>query len=264
MKTKHKGYGLVLGVLWLLMANLTATADMTLPSFGVFNMLEGQGIEVCEACLKALESLPSDLSGCERNYDPAFGFEIGPFWEEIDPLKHLALLKQVMMFVIPPDPERGIAGTIYDGNNFKREIRRLMKQERIGLVLTQMNIDNDARPDFVLKFRHGRCGDPHLGPGSATFQVLLVLKSDQKEIDLIKTEVMMRNNGKRSGHPAGNVFSQIYDAFNHKGQSYFDRWDNDVVEPDTFSVYRAKADSVNRFCGYRYEHRYRSQGQGGP
>ena len=238
---------------WLLIADLATAGD-----FGVFEMLEGQGVELCEACFKALEALPSDLTGCERPYDPELGLS-APEWTELEPQKHLALLKQVMLLVIPPDALRGIEGTIYDGENFRQEIKSLMKQERIQFALAKMDIDNDGRPEPVLKFRHGGCGDPHPGPGSATFQALIALRPDRKAIDQIKTNVVTQNGGKRPGHPAGNVFSQIYDVFNYQGQLYFDRWDNDGLEPDTFSVYQAREHSVNRLCKYRFERRYRSQ-----
>ena len=45
MRSMHRGSGLVLGIIWLLMADLTANADTEVPPFGVFTMLEGQDVE---------------------------------------------------------------------------------------------------------------------------------------------------------------------------------------------------------------------------
>lgn len=270
MKKRCNRLALVFGILWLLMAGMVR-ADTTLPPFGVFTMVEGQGVEMCEVCLKALEALPSNLTGCERNYDPTLGFEVGPFWKEIDPLKNLALLKQVMLFLMPIDPERGVGrglsmleGTIYETDEtFRRQIMGELKYGRHALAQTLVDIDNDGRPEPVTKYRNGACGDPQLGPGSDTFQALVVFTADRKKIDQIKSDVVMQNSGKRPDHPAGNEGSQLYDIFKYQKQFYFDKWDNGVQEPDTFSVYRAKAHNVQRLCKYRYERRYQSPVQGG-
>lgn len=271
MNTMRRGLGMVIGLLWLMMSDLVTAGDTALPPFGVFTMLEGQGIEVCEACLKALEALPSDLTGCERNYDPALGFEVGLFWEDVDALKHLTLLKQVMLFLMPIDSGRGVGrglsnmyeGTIYENDEvFRRQIKGELKYDRHALAQTIVDIDNDGHPEPVTKYRNGACGDSELGPGSDTSQALVVFTADRKTIDQSKTDVLMQNSGKRAGHPAGNVGSQLYDIFKYKGRFYFDKWDNGLLERDTFAVYQTKGLRAQRLCKYRYERRYQANIEG--
>ena len=226
-------------------------------------MLEWQGVQVCEACFKTLEAAASGpdrvvFSGCERAYDPELGFS-APQRTDLDPLKHLDLVKQVMMFLIPPDPSRGIEGTIYDGDNFRRKIETHMKHERIAVSLAMVDIDNDGQPDPVVKLRQYYCNPQ----ARSAFQALIVLSPDRKTIDQAKTNVITQNERKGPERPAGSVSRQVYDVFSYHGQNYFDRWDNDVLEPDTFSVYQAMGNKVSRLCKYRYERRYRSQIPGG-
>jgi len=254
---------LVLSVLWLLVADVTTAEERPVPPFGVFTMLEGQGVQVCEACFKALEAAASGpdrvvFSGCERPYDPELGFAT-PKWTELDPLKHLAILREVMMFIIPPDPSRGIAGTIYDGDNFKQEIETEMKFERIAVSMAMVDIDNDGQPEPVFKYRSGICGNPG---APSPFQAVIVLNQDRKGIDKIKTAVMAQNERKRNERPMGSVYEQIYDVFLYQGQIYFDRWNNSP-DPDVITVYHAAGKKVTTLCKYRYERRYRSQIPGG-
>ncbi len=264
MKKTRRWSAMVLSVLWLLVAHVTTAGERPVPPFGVFTMLEGQGVEVCEACFKALEAAASGpdrvvFSGCERPYDPELGFAT-PKWTQLNPLKHLAIVREVMMFVRPPDPEHGIVGTIYDGDNFKREIKTEMKYGRIAISVVMIDIDNDGQPEPVLKFRDGVCGNPQNRSASRS---LIVLSPDRKRIDQAKTEVVTQNERKRPERPIGSVTEQIYDVFSYHGQNYFDRWNNGGLEPDTFSVYRATGNKVSRLCKYRYERRYRSQIPGG-
>lgn len=269
MKKGCKQLALVFGMLWLLMAGMVR-ADTTLPSVGVFEMLEGQGMEVCEACLNALAEIASGpdgvgLSGCERNYNPQLGLSEAE-WTELDPLKHLALLKQVMLFLFPVDPERGIGrgqsrleGTIYDGDNFRREIKTEMKYERIAVFLAMVDVDNDGHPESVLKYRRGICGNPQAASPSRS---LIVLTKDHKSIDRVRTDLVTQSRGKSSRFPTGTDSKNIYDVFSFKGQVYFDGWDRGP-DPDIVTVYRAEKKRVTSLCKFRYDARSRSESVGG-
>ncbi len=229
---------------------------------------------MCEACLnafKAIEAGPDGggLSGCERNYDSAYGLS-APQWTDLPPLKHLPLLKDVMLFLGPVNPDfygtgksSMYEGTMYETDEkFRRQITKRMEYDRYALARTKVDIDNDGYPELVTRYREGICGESEFGPISWASQALVVFKPDQKTINLKKTDVVLQNSGKRPGHPAGNVGSQLYDIFNYQGQVYFDKWDNDWPERDTFSVYQAKGHRIQRLCKYRYERRYQSNIEG--
>ena len=242
---------------WLLIADLGTAGD-----FGVFEMLEGQGVELCEACFKALEALPSDLTGCERPYDAELGLS-APEWTELDPLKNLSLVKRVRLLVTPIEKEK-IPGSIYDGDNFKREIKGLMRQGRVALFLAKIDIDNDGRPESVLKFRDGACVDPY-DDFHVQFQPLVVLKDDRATIDRRKTDLVMQNPRKRKEVPVGSVWERIYDVFQYKGRVYFDKWDHrdePNFDRETFLIYQAVGNNVTPLCKYQYHRRYRLENSG--
>lgn len=240
MKQRRRGFGLVLGLMGLLMADLAMAEDRTRPPFGVFEILEGQGVEVCEACLKGFEAAvlapdPVVFSGCERTYEFALDFTT-PKWVELDPLEHLALVKQVMMFIRPPDPSRGIEGTIYDGKNFRREIQTEVKYERLSISLAMVDIDNDGQTEPVFRYRWGICGNPG---APSPFRSLIVLNHDRKGIDKTKTEVLAQNDSKERRLPLGIASDNIYDVFLYRGQVYFDSW-NRSRAPTVVTVYLLK------------------------
>lgn len=272
MKRMHRGSGLVLTILWLMMAEVGAV-ETSRPSFGVFEMLEGQGVEICEACLQAFETIASGpdrvgLSGCERNYDPALGLSDAK-WTELEPLKHLALLKKVMLFLYPVDPDlfvgRGrstmFEGTIYETDDtFRREIKMEMKHHRLELSLAIIDVDNDGRREPVVQYRRGNCGNPE---NRSARRALVVLTPDRKGIDRNKSDVLLHNDGKSPGHAVSIFGGGIYGLFSMKDVVYFDVWDNDGLQPDTVLLYRANRTEVSRICKYRYERRFRSESLGG-
>jgi hypothetical protein len=271
MKILRRGLRLIAGILWLLMAQIV-TADTTLPPFAVFEILEGQGVEVCEACLQAFEAigLGADgvgLSGCERNYASEYGLS-APQWTDLSPLTHRSILKRVMLFLMPLDPESYVGtgrstmfeGTIYETDDiFKREIKTEMKHERLEIARSMIDINNDGRPEQVLKYRTGICSNPQAPPAT---RALDVLGPDRRSIDGIKADLVLRNDRKRIEHPAGNPFDKIYDVFFFKEHVYFDKWDRSA-DPDIVTVYQAKIEKVTSLCTFRYKISYRLKSSGG-
>ena len=226
--------------------------------FGVFEMLDGQGEKLCEDCLKALEALPSDLTGCERNYN-VIGFS-GADWLQLEPMKHLPLLKRVMLFVQPIDRLQGMEGTIYDGDNFRREITNQLKHGGLVLSSAMIDVDNDGRPEPVLKFRKGSCINHH-DPFHVQYQSLVVLQTDRATIDRRKTDLVMQNPSKHKNLLAGHASDRLYDAFHYQGRVYFDAWDLEERDSagsrsiESFIVYQAVGKTVTPLCKYRYDRR---------
>lgn len=258
----------VFGILWLLLT-FTAKADVPPPTF--VEMLEGQGMEVCEACLKALEAIASEagavgLSGCERNYASEYGLS-APQWNELPPLKHLSLLRQVMLFLMPGDPNfygtgrsSMYEGTIYETDEtFRRQIKIELKYERIGIAQTRADIDNDGRSEPLFAYRTNYCTNPQT---PAPTRALVVLTPDRKSIDTTMTDLVTQNELKEGRYLAGSYSGRMYDVFFFKGQTYFDKYDREP-DPDIVTVYQAKGKTVTSLCKFRYEIPYRPQSSGG-
>jgi len=261
MRTKLGRALVVLGMQAVFLASV-ATAEPPLTSPYHFEMLEGQGVEVCEACLKAFEAIawgPDEvgLSGCERNYDSTYGLS-APQWTELQPLKHLPLLKQVMLFLIPPDPEAHIGhgrssmyeGTIFESDEtFRQNIEIELKNKRIGIAQSQADIDNDGHPEPLFTYRIDYCANPQ---APAPTRVLFVLTPDRQSIDMTKTDLVTQNELKTEEDPGGDFSGRMYGVFFFKGQTYFDKYDRDPY-PDIVTVYQAKGKRVSSLCKFRYE-----------
>ena len=280
MKQRQMGLGLVFGMLCL-MTTTVASTETTLHSVGAggFEILEGQGVEICDACYKALNGLENlavgsggvDLSGCERNYDPLLGFS-DVAWRELQPLSNLPLLRREYMLLFPVNSTlmegKGLSmleGTIYDGDNFKREIMHQMKKQGgLELSSTMIDIDNDGRLDHVLKLRIGACIN-HSDPSHAHDQALIVLNQDGKTINRRKTDLVAQNPSKTKDQPMGTHWDSLYSAFQYGGRIYFDKWEweGGVSIPETFSVYQAVGNVVTSICKYRYHRGHRFQNHGG-
>jgi len=222
---------------------------------GVFELVEGKGVEVCEACLKDLQTTPTrpalkgGWSGCERQYADTFGLA-APAWTDLDPLHELPLLKRLMLF-LQPMPEEFLSGSIYDGENFREAIQRFISNGQVALAIADLDITNDGTPEPVVKVRRGACGLPQENP--VYYQALVVLTQDRTSIDLIKTDLLTQNAIKGPGNPTGHVYGQIYDVFRYNGSLWFDKWDNDNLDPFTFSIFRAEKGRVTRVCTYRFD-----------
>ena len=243
--------------LLLALALVLALAGPARTELGVFEIVEGKGVEVCEVCLQNLQRLSADDAMCRRQYNTSFGL-MGPAWTKLESLKHLDLLKHVMLFLRPVGYD--ITGTIFDGDNFPREIQRLDKKGGVELALAELDINNDGRTEPVLKFRYEVCGSTH--DLVAFTQVLVVLTQDRKAIDPTKTDLVMQNAQKSPQRPVGFVYEEMYGVFHFGGRYFFDNWDLSANERDTFSIYQAVGDKVTRLCKFRYD-RYKERAAGG-
>jgi hypothetical protein len=239
----------LIGMFFILIVLLTVPAAADEYELGVYEMVEGQGVEVCEVCLKNLQLYEADEFMCERKYASELGLR-GSEWTELDPLKNPALVKQLMLFIIPT-PKEEIPGSIFDGDKFEKHIRWLMKEGLLNLSWANLDINNDGQPEPVAKFRHYSCTPYH--PRSSFEQVLVVLDRDRRAIDPNKTDLVMRNPSKRLNRPSGTLSDQISEVFQYKGQLFFDKWLNQSSGIDTFSIYQAVKDRATRRCEYLYD-----------
>ena len=73
MKRLRTRSGLVVGLFWLLIADMASAGD--------YALVVGKGIDVCEAYLKNLNSFPNDPPMvCERKVNPKFPEFSKPVW----------------------------------------------------------------------------------------------------------------------------------------------------------------------------------------
>jgi hypothetical protein len=88
----------------------------------------------------------------------------------------------------------GLNPSTFSGWNLTLLVNQL-KNGWLVLSLAMIDIDNDGRPEPVLKFRKGSCINHH-APFDVQYQSLVVLQTDRATIDRRKTGLVMQNPSK--------------------------------------------------------------------
>lgn len=201
MKSMRRGSGLVLGVLWLLMADLATAGD--------YVMVIGKGVEVCEAYLKNLNSFPSHLPMvCDRPLNPTFTEFSKPVWQPVDVLQNLDLLRQV---------EQHLWGLTDEQWNKQKEQWEVKVQERVAkgwllMSTTKLDVERDGPLEIVLRYVNNtppKC-DPknesfYAHPGGSPYH--FILTPDTRRLDVQKTQLAFPGYG---GKPDIFVYNEMW------------------------------------------------------
>jgi hypothetical protein len=241
MKQLRKGSGLVLGLLWLMIADV-ATA-------GEYVLVLGKGIEVCEAYLKNLNSFPDDPPMvCEQKVNPKFPELSKPVWQPLDVQEHFDLLEQIEQqrsqhyeseedFI--RDRGKRVAG--FNERIAKRELR---------LATTELEIEQNGTitKEAVLRYEIYDC-DPtnEMQFSGSTGRTLYVLNAERTQLDIEKSK---------------NVsYLGRADIFLFKNRVYLTQWGGNMgFKNGTLAVYPPLG-TVNypgSRCDYRYKDKARS------
>lgn len=230
---------------------------------GRYELVKGQGVEVCEAYGRSLNiSHPKASMICERSVESA-GFS-KPVWQVLN-------LQETARLVVQRDIQ--ITAKIVPGGVVNKSLSERIEMAAnniregnesggwpLKMELAVMDIDNDGKTEKVLKERLGDC------PNQRAFSVdLTVLTEDGKYYDLersklinpdvskavanIQKEVNDKNIHLRS---AGIVRDELgyllYDAFLYKGVAYTDLWE---MGKNRLHVFLTKQNSTQNICIYQ-------------
>lgn len=238
MKGMRRGSGFVLGMLWLLIADV-ATA-------GSYVLAIGKGIEVCEAYLKNLNSFPKHPPMvCDRPLNHQFTDFNKPAWKELDGQEHLELLKQIWRSFDNLTVEQFEQSPLKD-----QWIFSLKKPEGtmgIAIQRAELDVDLDGVTELVLHYYElGTC-DPLNESQFATpyGSMFYVLTPDGQNVDFEKTRLMLLNGG---GRP---------DLFLYKGRVFITHWAGNLEFKDgqlgvISKVYVAPMVPDYKNCKYKY------------
>lgn len=179
MRSLRRGSGLVLGMLWLLMADLATAGDYVL--------MVGKGIEVCEAYLKNLNSFPNDPPMvCERKINPKFAEFSEPIWQPLDALEHFDLLEQI-------ERQRTIYREEYDRNREKNMawLKERIATGQIRLATTNLDIEQfgTITTQVVLQHTFADCdptNESHFAHSAG--RTLYVLNAERTQLDVEKSK----------------------------------------------------------------------------
>jgi hypothetical protein len=222
----RRGSGLVLGVLWLLMADLATAGD--------YVMVIGKGIEVCEAYLKNLNSFPDHPPMvCDRPLNPTFTEFSKPAWQPLEVWPNRHLLRQAIR--LRPSNQA------YSDEEFEKRdpyvkweanLQARMAERTMTFGVANLDVDRDGQPETVLRFDSGFLCDPtnestFANTGGIEFYVLV---SDQRKIDAQKTQLAFPRYG---GRPDVFVYNEMWYLTNWAGNLNFQGGQLDIhtVQP---------------------------------
>lgn len=236
MKTMKRRSGVLLGLLWVLIADV-ATA-------GSYTLVVGRGIEVCQAYLRNLNSFPTHPPvACERPLNPKLPAFSKPKWQPLEFWPNRHLLRQAI--------RQHASNLQYSDQEFEKRdpydkwesnLRERMKERNMTLETAAFDVDQDEKMDSVLRFDTGWPCDPL---NEANFAMpggieLYVLTPDGRDIDEKWTKLALPS---RIGRP---------DVIAYKGKWYLTYWTGDM----NFKEGRLIMDTVEsvprRPCEFKY------------
>jgi hypothetical protein len=242
---------------------------------GEYVLVNGKGVEVCEAYKKNLESFnePRPMA-CERKINTNFKDFEKPVWEKVDLEKHRELFRRVLKYY-------STTGNIYFGKTIAQfgksiyddetELNSRIKDHKESgysfIKHTRIDIDNDTKPDDVLIYRDNPCPD---GPPFHSSNLYLLLE-DPSVKDAMICSACRAEDQLRKEISQNSGTDTTVDVFRYKSVTYIDKYclskQPGCMAKDTLIVYKygsvrdPKAKSVldewktgfHKICEYQYK-----------
>lgn len=224
---------------------------------GEYQLVLGEGTEVCEACLKNLQQQPVEEAVCDRQYNPAIGLHSAQ-WADLDLRNHAEFLKRIYNLINLGN--ESAHGEFDDSKTLKEyveggPIRKWLPT--MIMAMANIDIDNDGQPDKLLRYEQGKCRNMFGGWEYMYMSALLSLADDRRTIDYVKTDPLVQHGSKDPQHLVGIPNFQLYQIFTHKETVYFDKWDGGGgskqlrLDSNTLSVYRVNKGQASKICQIR-------------
>jgi hypothetical protein len=249
MRRLRTGFGLVL---WLLAADVATV--------GAYEIIVGQGVELCEACLQNLLRQSAEEAVCDRQYASELGLSKVE-WAPLNLGNHTGLLMRMDNLINSGNES---AKGIFENDHRKAKeyaeggpVRKLLPT--IVLEKAEVDIDHDGIPDRLLRYEQGKCRNMFGGWQYFYEAALVLFKDDWRSIDYVKTDLLIQYpfleelKSKYRDKWRTNIFGlQLYQVFTYKGSIYFDRWDGGSgPDTNTLSIYQVDRDRARRLCQFR-------------
>lgn len=280
-------------ILALLLTSTFSFVSVEQALAGYYELLEGKGLDVCEAYERNLNSFkPRFPFRCDRPVNPEFEEFTKPVFrdheslppEQVVPGK---VVKQVERFLWERDANPVYYFPVTEWpqwhgtkeqyalawRNYEYD-RQTDYTSRSGIA--EIDIDNDGIPDTV--YRDGQCRRGSL---------LLVLSPERTDLDRAKTELVMPHPARKAqgfgefrpvkrgdfGVPPSDIkrgYAEVedslhearYDVFRYKGHTYFDLWwirhpsyqGKEDIYAGRLHVYTIHDQRTREVCNYRYQY----------
>ena len=207
MKQLRTRSGLVVGLFWLLIADVATAGD--------YALAVGKGIEVCEAYLTNLNSFPKHPPMvCERPLNPQFTDFSKPQWQPMEFWPNRHLLREAIR---QHSSNQAFSDEEFEKRDPYDKWEAIMADRMMERVMSfgtvVLDVERDGEPETVLRFDTGFSCDPTdaFNFAHAGGVQLYVLTPDRQHVDAYKS----KNFGLQWGRP---------ELVLYQGRAYISRW----------------------------------------
>ncbi len=163
---------------------------------GRYEIVKGKGVEVCDVYNKYLSTQRDELT-CDREFPSDLTDLKRPAWQQLDPMQNKPLIGRIENYLQAPRDEKALKPwrPVYREDSPDE----LYISELARLALGQVDIDNDGRPETVVRFRDFRCdswGQAASPRGPRWVAPIVVLNGSKQDVDREKTYPLMQNPNK--------------------------------------------------------------------
>lgn len=201
----------------------------TVPAFaGHYDLIKGKGVEVCEEYLTHSVGDSEVEATCDREFNSGSPDIKRPVWEQLDPQKNKLLVLRIENYLQTPRDEKAMRPWV--PVHREEALDSLYINEFARLATTQLDINNDGKPETVARFRSYRCdtwGQAATPRGPHWVAPIVVLDDTKQDVDREMTYPLMQNPGKKFVANAG-----VIDA---SRKSFFERQKETHAPPASFS-----------------------------
>lgn len=232
-------------------------------------MVSGKKNVLCQRFKVYLESA-TDKDNIPPNCATSFGAEFPEFvetkWREVHPKDHPELSVQAYRYLNYWPWDRPYVGGFTDKQQIVDDVASKHRQGWWRMWLAEADIDNDGKPDKLLKIEDGRCGDRRPTPNPFDFRVpVMVLNDAGISIDTTKSELILGVSVLPPIPPYSvkglhGIEDQVYDYFRSGDLAYFFRWSENwpIVVGKKYdrryaavTVYRIQHDRTDPVCRFK-------------
>jgi len=230
-----------------------------------FKFVRGKGVPVCDAYKKFLDAVadragkggPNDQDRlmCMRQIPAEFAALSQPQWTEINPLEHTDLATQVALalgYGWEDLQQRRLGSSETVLRAIKDEVRVRYQSAHDKWYLSEADIDNDGRPELLVKYRRGRCNPDW--PDVDHYEIPIVaFDRGGQLLDPVRTRQILLKTPEQSF----DVTAQSFDVFGFQGEIFIDRWENEGeykgqrTDDKTLSVFLYEGARSTLVCRYR-------------
>jgi|GEM_PF-4403853 len=210
-----------------------------------YELIEGNGYDVCEAYLKHLNSFPPENPPmvCER----AINQELKDFskpntWEELDMQQNLELVRQMDAHTFQND--KSAIQALASEMMFEK-LKQKIDQGCVALARAKLDFDNDGAEEIIFLYKVNLCSPTKCSPGKESDFALpigsryfFILNSQTSQIDFKKSKI---------------IYGTQMDILEYKQRYYFADWQGKKnFQEGYLRIYKSTPSYLIPYCRYKY------------